>query len=1157
MVGSGCYRSGLPARAGLALACLTAAWATCALTPFAPSAQAAGGEAWWHLGVGARPSTLAPEAVGEVVLTAENVGDARAVGTVTVTGSLPAGWRVVGVAGSAPKQGGAPGETVAMTCAAAPAISCQASGPVVPYGLLEVRIAAEPPAGSSGGEAVGVSVSGGAAPPASYSRAVSVGGQGASFGVEEYGLSVEAEGGGQVTQAGAHPFQATGTIALDQGADANVGSLMSAPPDAGPAAPARDIVARLPPGLIANPGATTRRCLSWQFSASAMGGEQDECPYESAVGAASVTFTRGGQTKTVVSPIFNIEPEAGEPARFGFFAPGDGTPVVLNTGVRSEAGEDWGVNLSSAQIPEDSGISSARLTFWGVPGRALHDEARGWGCLAETQGRSPGSTLEGCDHYEESKPRAFVTLPTSCTGPLSSSLEVDSWAVPNPQTWPAEEDIPGMTGCESVPFSPSIETAPTTHAASSPSGLTFGLNFDSEDLTSGEAPAAQSDLEKTVVTLPEGMTIDPSAGVGLGACSETQYASATLSSPPGAGCPEDSKLGTVTIETPLLFTTVEGSLYLAQPYSNPFGSLIALYVVARSRAERGILVKLAGRVSANPATGRLTVTFEGDPPLPFGHFTFHFREGAQAPLITPATCGTFTTQALLTPFSAPENPLEKTASFQITSGSEGSACPGSLPPFAPRIQAGTLDPQAGVFSPFYVELARTDAMSEISTFSASLPEGLTANLSGVPFCPEADIERARAKTGAQEEAEPSCPSGSLIGHTLVGTGVGAVLDYVPGRLYLSGPFHGDPLSVVSITSAVIGPFDLGTIVIRFALRIDPYTARVSIDPSGSEPIPTIIDGIVTHVRDIRVSIDRSGFTLNPTACQPAPTASTLSSPQGQAATVTTPFAPDDCDELAFKPKFSASTDGRTSRTRGASLQVKLTAPIKLGAEANIRAVKVELPHQLPSRLTTLQQACTEAQFNANPAGCPHASFIGQARATTPILPVPLTGPAIFVSHGGESFPSLILVLQGYNVTIDLVGSTYISPQGITSTTFKTVPDEPVGSFEMTLPEGRYSALAALGDFCHLTKTVTIKRRITVDIHGHKRRVTRRVRVKRPTKLTMPTEFVAQNGIVVRQNTKIAVTGCPKAHAAQKKKGSRGKGKGKGKGKQGGKRSKRK
>jgi hypothetical protein len=652
------------------------------------------------------------------------------------------------------------------------------------------------------------------------------------------------------------------------------------------------------------------------------------------------------------------------------------------------------------------------------------------------------------------------------------------------------------------------------------------------------------------VSLPEGLTIDPSAGVGLGACTPSQYAEVTLNSPEGVGCPEDSKLGTVEVETPLLFTTVYGSLYVAQPYDNPFpepghpgGSLIALYVVAKSRAERGVIVKLAGRVAADPATGRLTVTFENDPPLQFERFNFHFREGAQAALISPATCGSYTTSAELFPYAAPESALVDTASFQVTSGSEGSACPNGEPPFAPTIKAGTLTNHAGTFSPLYVDLSRTDAMQYISSFSTVLPVGLTANLTGVPQCPEADVQAARAKTGMEEEQDPSCPEASLIGHSLVGTGVGAILDYVPGKLYLSGPFHGDPLSVVSITSAVVGPFDLGTVVVRFALHIDPYTAQVSIDPTGSEPIPTIIDGIVTHVRDIQVSIDRSDFTINPTACEPRPISSTLTSSFGAAANTSTPLHAEACNELAFKPTFKASTSGRTSRADGASLSVKLTMPVKLGTQANIREVKVELPKQLPSRLTTLQKACTEAQFNANPAGCPPGSFIGHARADTPILPVPLEGPAIFVSHGGEAFPSLVLALQGYGFTIDIVGATYISPQGVTSTTFKTIPDEPVGDFQITIPQGEYSALTANTNLCSLTRVVHVKKKEIRDVRGKRRRVTVRASKRIAAKLLMPTLFIAQNGAKLKQDTKIEITGCPQVKRASEKKVAHGRSRG--------------
>jgi hypothetical protein len=1099
----------------------------------APSVFAA--QAWWRVGSGARPASIPAGGSGELVVTAENVGDAQAGGPFTITDTLPGGLHVTGITGSAPKRGGTLGETVALSCSLT-LVSCEDPERVAPYDAIEVRITVGASPGAKSGEANMVSVSGGGTPSVQISRPVTIG-QARGFGVEGYALSAEGEGGGPVTQAGAHPFQVTGSILLDQGPDA---APLSNAPNAGPAAPARDVVARLPPGLVANPSAVAR-CLSWQFTESVGGAEQDGCPYQAAVGVASVTFDQHDETRTVATPMFNLEPEPGEPARFGFYVPLEGVPVTLTTSVRSE--EDWGVDLSSSEIPQSSGISSVRVMFWGVAASTLHDDARGWGCLAEARGRT--DIYEGCVHFEEQEPPAFVTLPTSCTSSLASSVEVDSWSAPGAfASFPASEPLQSLTGCANVPFSPTISTATTTGAASSPSGFSFDLTFSREGLTSGTR-IAQSNVEKTVVSLPEGLTIDPSAGVGLGACTPAQFAEVTLDSPEGVGCPEDSKLGTVEVETPLLFTTVYGSLYVAQPYDNPFpesghpgGSLIALYVVAKSRAERGVLVKLAGRVSADPATGRLTVTFEDDPPLQFERFNFHFREGAQAPLISPATCGTYTTTAGLFPYSAPENALVDTASFQVTAGAEGSACPGAVPPFAPTISAGTLTNHAGTFSPLYVDLSRTDAMQYISSYSTVLPLGLTADLTGVPQCPQADVEAARGKTGTQEEQSPSCPQASLIGHSLVGTGVGAILDYVPGKLYLSGPFRGDPLSVVSITSAVVGPFDLGTVVVRFGLHIDPYTAQVSIDSSGSEPIPTIIDGIVTHVRDIKVSIDRSDFTINPTACEPRPISSTLTSSLGAVASTSTPLHAEACDELAFKPTFKASTNGRTSRAAGASLTVALTMPVKLGTQANIREVKVELPKQLPSRLTTLQKACTEAQFNANPAGCPSASFIGHARANTPILPVPLEGPVIFVSHGGEAFPSLILVLQGYGFTIDIVGSTHISPQGITSTTFKTIPDEPVGSFQVTIPQGKYSALAANANLCKLTRVIHVKKKELRNVKGKRRRVTIKTSKRIAAKLLMPTLFIAQNGAKLKQNTPISVTGC--GHAKASKKASGGK-----------------
>jgi hypothetical protein len=547
---------------------------------------------------------------------------------------------------------------------------------------------------------------------------------------------------------------------------------------------------------------------------------------------------------------------------------------------------------------------------------------------------------------------------------------------------------------------------------------------------------------------------------------------------------------------------VHGSIFIATPYDNPFsepghpnGSLVSLYIVAKN-PENGILIKLAGRVDRNPSTGRLTTSFLNNPQLPFDHFNFHFREGQQAPLITPPLCGSYSTQALLSPWAEPLSTLSDTSPFQVTSGAGGGACPpGGAPPFAPQIESGMVNNVAGAFSPFYLHLSRGDAESEITSFSTTLPPGLTGILTGIPFCPEQAIAQARAKSGLQEKAEPSCPA-SEVGKSEVGTGVGAVLAYTPGKVYLAGPYNGDPFSLVSVTSAVVGPFDLGTVVIRFGLRLDPHTVQVSVDPTASEPIPRIIDGIVTHVRDIRVTIDRKGFTLNPTSCNTMSISSTLGSSFAQSSTVTSPFQAASCQSLKFAPKFSVSTAGKTSKQSGASLAVKLTYPANsLGSYANLAKAKVSLPKQLPSRLTTLQKACTAGVFDQNPANCPAASIVGKAKVITPAIPEPLTGPAYFVSHGGEAFPDLTIVLKGYGVTVDLIGSTQIKG-GITTSTFKATPDVPFSSFELTLPQGPNSALAANANLCK-------------------------------SKLAMPSEFTAQNGAILKQSTPITVTGCRK------------------------------
>jgi hypothetical protein len=1086
------------------------------------SAPAFASSPWWLLSSSARPSDLPsqPGETGEIAVLAMNVGDApvdgRPVGgqPVVVADVLPAGLEAIEIAGNSPQPGDAIGYVFTMPCSLA-TLSCTFEG-VLPqyYKTLEVRIKVKVKAGAHSGEQNRASVTGGGAPAATIARPLTFSSEPTPFGVEDFEHRFEEEGGALDTRAGSHPFQMTTTVALNEGPDSEPAENRDHKPKVATAGLAKDVFTKFPVGFIGDPTPVST-CSILQFLAFRLTGsagenqEDNQCPAESAVGIATVQVWEPGVLEYVAFtvPLFELEPEFGEPARFGFAIVLGDVPVVLDASLRSGPGEgavpgqseDYGINVDASDITQTAGLISATVTVWGTPGDPRHDASRGWSCLYQSFEAEHGP----CSQPENKHPSALLTLPTTCGAPMAASVEADSWAHPGVfEDRLPTEPLPALVGCNRLAFAPSVQATPTTSSASSPSGLDVNLDFHDEGLTNSEG-LTQSRLKDTVVTLPEGLTVNPSSGVGLAGCTSADYARETLTSAPGAGCPDESKLGTVEITTPVLSSPIHGSLFIAQPHENPFGSLLALYIVARN-PETGIFIKLAGKVTPNPMTGQLVTTFANNPQLPFSHFNFHFREGAQAPLITPPTCGSFATQAQLTPWSEPLAVLTDTSSFGITSGVGGGVCPsGGVAPFHPEISSGMLNNNAGAYSPLYVHLTRTDAEQEISGFSTNLPPGLTGNLTGIPFCPEAQIALARTKTGREEEASPSCPAASQVGHTLVGTGVGAVLAYVPGKVYLAGPFHGAPFSLVSVTSAVVGPFDLGTVVLRFGLNIDPYTAQVSASPTSSEPIPTIVDGIVTHVRDIRVYIERPGnapFTLNPTSCNPMAIGSTLTASEGGSATVTSPFQAASCASLKFAPKFAVSTSGKTSKANGASLHVALTYPgAPQGTSANIAKVKVELPKQLPSRLTTLQKACTAAQFEANPAGCPSPSAIGTAKAVVPNIPEPLTGPVYFVSHGGEAFPSLEVVLQGYGVKVVLVGSTFISKAGITSTTFKTVPDNPVSSFELTLPEGKYSALAANGSLCS-------------------------------QKLTMPSDFTAQNGMEADYKTVVSVTGCAKAKA---------------------------
>ncbi len=990
-------------------------------------------------------------------------------------------------------------------------LTCVDEGIVVPDETLLVTIPVDvgalapsscevPPAAVGCVVTNAVRVSGGGAPDAEMETPTAISSAPARFGIAPGSVTTALSS----TQAGAHADLTTsiGFDTLD-----NSGTLAGNP---------KETVVELPPGFGGDL-VDTPTCSAALFL-------REECPIGTQIGITTATLNGGAQVYT--DPVYNLAPEPGDVAKLGF--PVVGFNVEGDITVRPG---DYGLQARFQNIPGVAGnpLDSVSVTTWGVPAAAIHDSWR-WnptGGLSSHFGVSTSNALV-----------PYLSSPTSCTSEtLEAGIAVRSYEEPEAKPIEAETPLGPFGGCDRLGFPSTFLAVPTTTSASAPTGLDVELGV--HQTNENPEGLATSALQKAVVTLPEGITVNPSAGAGLAACSQAQYEEEVLEvfqERQERGCPNESKLGTVRIATPALDEEGTGSVYLAQPYANPFseekhpdGSLIALYVVARF-PNRGVIVKVAGKVTADPLTGRLVTTFEGVPlknspslpglpPVPFTKFMFSFRQGQTSPLVTPPACGEdYTVQAELTPWSNREETLTDTSPpFAITSGFDGGACPtGGLPPFSPQVSAGTPNNNAGSYTPLEIRITRNEGEQEITGFSSQLPPGLVANLTGVPFCSEADIALARGKTGAQEEAEPSCPAASQIGYTLAGAGAGEVLAYAHGRIYMAGPLEGAPFSIVAITSAKVGPFDLGTVVVHLPLQINPVSAAVSVPVGAADQIPHIIKGIVIHVRDIQVYIDRPNFTLNPTNCaRMTLSASVIGSGisftdpmDDDSVTVDNPFQAADCASLSFKPTFKVSMSHRANKLDGANLTAKLTYPsAPLGTQANIAKVKVELPKRLPSRLSTLQKACLETVFDTNPAGCPEGSVVGTATAVTPIIPVPLTGPAYFVSHGGAKFPELIIVLQGYGVTLDLHGETFISKQGVTTSTFATVPDAPVGSFELKLLQGPHSALAANGDLCK-------------------------------GKLTIPTVFTAQDGSVIRENTGIDVTGCPKKAKTTKKKARR-------------------
>jgi hypothetical protein len=519
----------------------------------------------------------------------------------------------------------------------------------------------------------------------------------------------------------------------------------------------------------------------------------------------------------------------------------------------------------------------------------------------------------------------------------------------------------------------------------------------------------------------------------------------------------------MVVQSPLFKREIAGALYLATPYDNPYNALVGIYMVARA-SERGVMVKLAGKVEPDLADGSLVATFDDLPQLPYENLVIRFRDGQRSPIASPPSCGIQMTKIALAPWVDPDRAYTKDDPFALTKGIGGGACPRATLPFAPSAHSGTSNRHSGFYSPFFLRFTRTDAEQEITSYSTQLPTGLLGKIAGVPFCPDAAIAAARVRDGFAETASPSCPEAAKIGRTYSGYGMGSVLAYAPGNLYLAGPYHGSPLSIVAVNSATVGPFDLGVIIVRSAVRVDPATSRVWLDAAGSDPIPHIMRGIPIHLRDVRVYIDRPNFTLNPTSCEPGSMPSLLTGSGVSAAdpgddvpvNVANPFQVSFCSSLGFAPQIALRVNGPFKRGGYPSLTAVVTPR---PGDANIGRATVTLSAGQFIAQQNIKTICGRPAYAQR--ACPAASVYGWARAVTPLLDEPLEGPVV-LRASNNLLPDLVAQLRGRGVDIDVVGR-IDAVKGRLRATYDALPDAPVSRFELTLNGGRKRGLLVNSD----------------------------------------------------------------------------------------------
>jgi hypothetical protein len=821
-------------------------------------------------------------------------------------------------------------------------------------------------------------------------------------------LSTNDTSGAPVRQAGSHP---------DVRTEFTVPQIDPSDPETGPVEQPHQFLIELPPGLVGNPTAVPS-CPESGLKASA-GGFSPVCPVGSQIGVARVLLAGGAEFITF--PVWNVTAPVGMPALFAFNVLG----VIVRLSPTVRAG-DYGVTIDSGTISTGVNLAGSDVTLWGVPADPSHDAARG----------GPSQS-----------PRVpFLSMPTSCSGAAQSfSARVDGWdsigqfGFKSVSSDPSGEPFVNV-GCDRLAFEPTLVVASTSRNAGSPTGLDVELKVPQSEAPGGLATAHVRDV---TVTLPQGMTLSPSSASGLGACTDAQF---DIQSNAPENCPESSKVGSATVVSPLLEEPLLGSLYIGNQLSNDplSGKMYRLFLVV---AGSGVRIKVEGAVKADPVTGRLTTTFAENPQLPFSSLELNLDSGPASPLSNPTTCGTYTTEATLTSWSG--KTVETSSPFVVSHNCDVAS------QFTPSLEAGVVNPAAGKSSTFVLSLSRPDGQQNIAGLTVNLPEGQLAKLAGVAVC------------GDAAAASGNCPAASQVGSAVVAAGPGTnpITVPQPGRpptaVYLAGPYKGAPYSLVVNVPAQAGPFDLGTVVVRNALQIDPSTVKVT---AVSDPLPQVLGGIPISYRDIEISIDRPGFIQNPTSCEPTSVGSTITSSGGAVAHPSSRYQVGDCANLDFQPKLGVRLSGAPPR-RGANpaLQATVTPP---SGDANIGKAAVILPATELLEQGHIRTVCTRVQFAANE--CPAGSIYGHAKAWTPLLDTPLEGPVYLRSNGGErKLPDLVADLNGsiHVVLVGYIDSVKRNGTPRIRTRFLSVPDAPVSKFVLNMQGGKKSLLANNTNLC--------------------------------------------------------------------------------------------